>query len=459
MSNKIDTTSGNNLEKRYGLIMAICMVVGSVIGSGIFFKAQKILICTGGRTGLGVLAWLVGGLIMISCACSFGIIAARKKDCNGIVDYAEELCGEKYGYTFGWFMATMFFPTQTAVIAWVTSKFLGAIFGWEYYSAQCILVAVLILVVAFLTNILSPVVAGKVQISTTVIKFIPLLFMAIFGTIAGAKSGMTVENFSYVAEDAGPLGGGMFTAICATAYAYEGWIYATTISSEMKNPTKDLPRALIFGSFIVIFIYVAYYIGLTGTTDNATLMTGGDDAVKGAFAALIPRFGGTGLFVMIVVSCYGALNGLMMATVRSFYSLAIKGKGYKPELFSQIGHRTKMPVYGGFASLILCVLWLIFYYGAWLDPQPWFGLFCFDVSEIPILTLYAMYLPLFYRLVLTCKGNVKIIIPVLAIFGSLFMLLASIVSHRLTIIVYLIIFAVIMIIGIPGNRKRQIDSV
>ena len=93
----------NQLEKRYGLITAICVVVGIVVGSGVFFKAEKILVCTDGRTTLGILAWLIGGIIMVSCAYVFGVLASHHEKCNGIVDYAEEMCGEKYGYVVGWF--------------------------------------------------------------------------------------------------------------------------------------------------------------------------------------------------------------------------------------------------------------------------------------------------------------------------------------------------------------------
>ena len=71
-------------------------------------------------------------------------------------------------------------------------------------------------------------------------------------------------------------------------------------------------------------------------SDNATMMAGGEAGAKIAFAALFSRIGGTGVFVLIIVSCYGVLNGLMMANVRGFYSLAVRGKGYNPKMFSQV---------------------------------------------------------------------------------------------------------------------------
>ena len=79
----------NKLERRYGLFTAICMVVGIVIGSGVFFKAQTILQKTEGNMPLGILAWVIGGLIMIVCILAFAAMAQRYEKVNGIVDYAE----------------------------------------------------------------------------------------------------------------------------------------------------------------------------------------------------------------------------------------------------------------------------------------------------------------------------------------------------------------------------------
>ncbi len=88
----------SKLSKKYGLITAIAMVVGIVIGSGVFFKAEKVLTATGGNLSLGILAWLIGGAIMIVCAYTFSILATRYEHVNGIVDYAENSLGKKYAY-------------------------------------------------------------------------------------------------------------------------------------------------------------------------------------------------------------------------------------------------------------------------------------------------------------------------------------------------------------------------
>lgn len=88
---------GNKLEKKYGLFTAICMVVGIVIGSGVFFKAQTVLTKTNGNMPLGILAWLIGGVIMLCCVLTFANMAQKYEKVNGIVDYAEAPWGVRMG--------------------------------------------------------------------------------------------------------------------------------------------------------------------------------------------------------------------------------------------------------------------------------------------------------------------------------------------------------------------------
>ena len=108
---------GNKLDKKYGLFTAIAMVIGIVIGSGVFFKAEKVLTATKGNLLLGIIAWIIGGVIMITCAYTFAVMATKYEYVNGVVDYAEAAMGKKYGYYVGWFMAVIYYPTLTAVLA------------------------------------------------------------------------------------------------------------------------------------------------------------------------------------------------------------------------------------------------------------------------------------------------------------------------------------------------------
>lgn len=449
-------TMNEGLTKKYGLMMAIAMVIGIVIGSGVFFKAEKILVATGGNLPLGILAWIIGGFIMVVCAYVFATMATRYEKINGIVDYAEVSVGNQYAYMVGWFMATIYYPTITSVLVWVSARYFSVLMGWDITGGQCMVVACFFLVTSYAINALSPILAGKFQVTTTAIKLIPLLLMAILGTIAGLSNGMTFTNFSTIVEEVN-TGTALFTAVVASAFAYEGWIIATCINAELKNSKKNLPIALVLGTIIVGVIYILYYIGLAGAASNEVMMAGGEAGAKIAFTNIFGSIAGTLLMVFVVISCLGTLNGLMIGCVRGLYSLAARNQGPSPETFAQIDKKTNMPTNSSILGVFLTALWLLYFYGANLTT-PWFGVFSFDSSELPIVTLYAMYFPIFIMIMIK-ERNLSVfkrfIMPVIALLASLFMVVAAIYAHKMAVVYYLIIFAAFMLTGSFFYKKRR----
>ena len=225
------------LEKKYGLVTAICMVVGTLIGSGVFFKAQAILQKTGGDMTTGIIAWIIGGFIMLACILPFARMAQKYERVNGIVDYAEATVGSKYAYIIGWFMSTIYYPCLTAVLAWLSARYtldflvsvnpdisllIPAAEGGTIVGPECMALTTLYLVLAYAMNALSPKLAGKFQVSTTVIKLIPLGLMAVVGIVYGLANGTLANNFNYAATAPAIDGNPLFVAVCATAFAYEG---------------------------------------------------------------------------------------------------------------------------------------------------------------------------------------------------------------------------------------------
>ncbi len=452
----------DQMQKRYGLFTAICMVVGIVIGSGVFFKAQDILNYTGGNLALGILAWVIGGVIMIVCAFNFANFATKYLKVNGVVDYAEAIVGPRYAYMTGWFLTAIYYPAMTAVLAWVSARYTLILFNAnaDITSGLCMSLGAFYLCLAYAVNVLSPRIAGKFQVSATVIKLIPLAIIVVVGTIAGLANGNTTEAFASSVKTSSSSFDSVFAGIGAAAFAYEGWIIATSINSELKDAKKNLPRALVIGTAIIMMIYITYFIGLTGGASVEVLETQGSTA---AFKNLFGTVGSTVLNVFIVISCLGTLNGLMLANTRSLYSLSARGVGPAPKTFSQLDPQTNMPLNSSALTLLFCGAWYFYFYGANLT-SPIFGPFSFDSSELPIITVYALYIPIFIMFIAKeGKGNVfkNVIMPALAIICSLFMIFVAIYAHGIVkykaaaasgefsfpVLFYLIVFAVIMAIG------------
>lgn len=458
------------LTRKYGLPTAICMVVGTVIGSGVFFKAQNVLNATGGNMPLGIAAWAITGLLMIICSAQFAIMATKYEKVSGVVDYAEATCGKSYAYIIAWFMVNIYYPGMTSVLAWVSARYFGVLFGWDMTSANVMMLAGVFLIASYTMNALSPKLAGKFQISATVIKLIPIVLMAVVGTVVGLSNGTLTGNFTNVVKEAvGGTSGGLFAAIVATVFAYEGWIVATSINAELENPKKNLPIALIIGAFIVVIAYILYYIGVAGGASNAVLMEKGATT---AFSNIFGTVGGTLLNICIVVSCLGTLNGLMVGATRGMYAIAARDEGPRPKMFAQVDKETNMTTNSAIWGLFICALWLVYFYGANLT-EGWFGLFNFDSSELPIVTIYALYIPMFIAWMIKEKdaGVLKrFILPLAATISCAFMVFAAVYAHGITpylnakkdgvfsfpVLFYLIIFAVIMLIGIfVKNSKKK----
>ena len=433
------------------------MVVGTVIGSGIFFKAEAVLKGTGGNLGIGILAFIIMGIVMIISACTFGIVAQSHEGVDGLVGFAKASCGKTYSYYVGWFMAVVYYPSLVGVLCWLPARYFGVLIGWEDpTSGPVMTLAIFFMVVTYLMNALAPKLAGKFQISTTIIKLIPLLLMAVVGTIVGLSNGQINYNFANVVDPSVAPLAGLFGGVVSLSFAFEGWICATSIGSELKDSKRNLPKALLIGTVIVAVVYVVYYIGLSGAIDSATLMANAQSGAKSAFMNVFGQVGGIAIFAFVSISCWGTCNGLMMAVTRGMYDLAADGENEKLAMFRNIDPTTNMPTNSTVFGIFVSGLWLVYFYGANLTAG-WFGPFCFDSSELPIITLYALYIPIYFSLMKrndlsAFRGKVM---PILATLCSLFMVYATIRAYHIKVLFYLIIFVVILLIGafFKGGRK------
>ena len=465
----------NQMQRKYGLFTAICMVVGIVIGSGVFFKAQDILKKTGGDMPMGVIAWVIGGAIMLACLLAFAFMGQKYEKVNGVVDYAEATVGKDYGYMMGWFITTIYFPAMTSVLAWITARYtlvfltsvgmpLGA--GSNPVTGpECMILALFFMAISYAVNALSPKLAGKVQTSTTVIKLIPLGLMMVVGVGYGLIKGTLADNFVATTVVEGVSSSPLFAAVCATAFAYEGWIIATSINSELKDSKKNLPKALVIGGIVIAAVYIFYYIGVAGGATNAQLI---EEGAQIAFLNIFGNVFGKILNLFIAVSCFGTLNGLMLGTSRGMYSVAARGRGPAPKMFGKVDECTDMPSNSCVFALAISAAWLVYFYFANLwagdvngQSVSWAGKpFAFDSSELPVITIYLMYIPIFIQWIRKEKEESlvrRFIMPILAIIGSVFMVVAGVFSHRMGCLWYIIVYAAVMLLGWvldAPNRKK-----
>ena len=456
------------LNKKYGLFTAICMVVGIVIGSGIFFKAKDVLVASGGNSLYSILAWVISGLIMVIIATTFAVMATKYEKVNGAVDYAEAMCGSRYSYFVGWFMSLIYYPAMTAVLAWVSARYTLVVFGYAeaplafltdgrstLNSPEVITISLFYLILAFFINTIAPRIAGKFQISATIVKLVPIAFIAVVGTVVGLINGTLGANFA-IGEMISPENGGLFAAICSTVFAYEGWIVATSINSEMKDSKKNLPIALCVGTLIIVAAYTLYNLGILGLAGIGEVTTNGTTVAFKFFGGAVASI----INILVVISCLGTLNGLMLGGVRGIYSLSVRGQGIAPDTFSEVDKKTEIPHNSAIFCLMMCAIWFVYFifFGLGVFDFGAVSKYAFDSSELPIITLYSLYIPILIAMMKKEKelGVFKrFVLPLLSLAGIGVIIYASIDKHGMNNVWYLIVFAVIMLIGALVEKKRH----
>ena len=446
-----------NLQKKYGLLTAISLVVGAVIGSGIFFVNETIFGRVGGNLFYAVLAWLIGGAIMFVMMWVWGQLAGGKAGMGGLMEYTDDLLGKTYSYFLGWFLGTILYPAFVAVLAWVTARFTATLLGWDMVNTggHVWMLAGVYMVGIYVMNVISPKLAGIFQVSTTFIKVIPLILMGVIGVIFGISTGTTTENLTFVVDPDSILAvsNPLFYAILSTVFAYAGSEEVLMMSSEIKDREKTLPKAIIIGSIIIIAIYVIYTIGVFGAIDAGTLSTAG--GVTAAFQNIFGQVFGSVLTVFVIISCLGAMNSAMMAGSRAFYALAIRGKGPAPEYVSQVDAKTDMPPTSAALSLLFCgiIFFIVFANAQDLAGYPyvyhrrWFGDVNFAVSSLAPVTLMALYIPVFIAVMFKqSKWSFlnRFIMPALSVTGALALIYMVFYTNFVGALWYLGFFAIIM---------------
>lgn len=423
-------TEKNNVQQkeelmapRYGLFTTITMIVGICIGSGIFFKSDNVLKATGGSVPLGILAFVFGAFSIIFGGLAVSELAARTDKPGGLVTYAEEFVSSRFACAIGWFQTFIYIPGLTCVVSWVVGVYTLQFFGIESNLELEVLIGFIFLTLCFVYNVLAPTIAGHLQNAATVIKLIPLVLVTVFGLVLGNPA----EGFKdFQVSEA--LSGSWLAAVGPIVFSYDGWIISTTISHEVKNSKKNLPRALVIGPIFVLAIYVMYFLGVTSYLGADKVMTLGDSHVFEIFNGWLGDIGAKLLFIFVIISVMGTINGIVLGYIRMPFSLALRGDmlPFSKQL-SHVNPKLKMPMQSAILAYVMCVAWLSLHY---LTTK--FGLLPnSDVSEISIVSSYALYSILYFQVFrLWRAGKVKgalrgVIIPLLAVVGAVLVLVGG----------------------------------
>ena len=398
----IHTHQDKELVKGLGLTSATMLVMGSMIGSGIFIVSAEISREVS-SPALLIGAWVITGFLTIVGALSYGELAAMMPRAGGQYVYLRGSLGPLWGFLYGW---TLFLVIQTGTIAAVGvafGKFLG-VFWPAISSSHWILhfwkvpkfmigpielggmdvglntqnlIAIIVVAVLSVINIFGVKTGAAIQNVFTTAKVSGLLGLVIFGVLLGRNAQALAANFgSNFWKNAGlgtlhDVGSGAFvTTLTVLAIAQVGslfsadaWNNVTFTAGEVKNPSRNLPLSLAMGTGVVIALYIAcnfIYLGalpLWGSPNGTTLLERGiqyasEDRV--ATAVMTQMFGSAGGWLMaiaIMISGFGCCNGLILAGARVYYAMAKDGLFFRN--VSKLHPKYKTPT----VSLMVQMVW------------------------------------------------------------------------------------------------------
>lgn len=440
------------LKKTIGMSAALSTVVGMVIGAGVFFKPQAVYSTTGGEPGLGIIAWVVAGIITITAGLTAAEVSAAIPKTGGMMIYIKEIYGEKLGFLTGWMQTVLFFPGTIAALAVIFAEQATALIG---NPSLLLPIAVGIILLDAGLNTLGSKTGGSIQTVSTLCKLIPLVLIMIFGFIKGSGDNAILTP---IVGDGISVGSVLGQILIAVLFAYDGWINVGALAGEMKNPGKDLPKAIVGGLSVVMAVYLAINLAYLWVLPANELAQYSAPAAAVA-TEIFGQVGGKIITVGILISVFGTLNGFILTGSRVVYTLASEK--------TLPGHKSLSKLNGSQvpANSIILIAGLSAVYA--LSGQ--FNL----LSDLAIFAIWIFYVLTFIGVIKLRKDQPNLyrpyrvplypVIPVIAIVSGIFVVVNQLLFAGLKTTIISVGGLIVTAIGIPVynhmTKKNRAESV
>jgi basic amino acid/polyamine antiporter, APA family len=314
----------SKLPRTLGLWSSVALVVGITIGSGIFRSpagiAQKVP-----NPEMMLLLWILGGAITLCGALSLGELAAALPETGGLYAFLREGWGRPAAFLFGWSELVLIRANALGGIAVVFGEYLLRSIGIDpiehYVVARSLSAAAIAFAAA--ANIRGAGIGAFIVGIATWAKFTALAVLALSAFLIGSRHGASVANLTTGTGE--PLAlGAMGLALVSILWAYDGWADLSFASGEVKDPQRNLPRAIILGTLAIIVIYVATNIAYL-YVNPITAVAQSRLVAADTMLALFGRAGVVLVSIFVMISSFSSLNGSMLASPRVFFAMADDG--------------------------------------------------------------------------------------------------------------------------------------
>jgi amino acid transporter len=306
--------------KSLSLFDAICLIVGVIIGAGIYETTPAVAGCMGGWGGM-MSVWLFGGLLALCGALCYAELATTYPHQGGDYVYLNRAYGSWAGFMFGWGQLAIIRPGDIALMAFVFARYASTLYApfpdpGTFYAALAVVVLTTI-------NILGVRESKWTQNALAVVKVAGLLFIVAAGLLA--------PGVRYVPHAGCPADGGLKLAMILVLFTYGGWNEMAYVAAEIKKPQKNIPRALVVGTLVV----AALYLLINGAFLHALGFEGlaaSESVAVDAVVTVLPDSAARLIGIIICISALGAVNGLVFTGARISYAM---GTGHK--VFQALG--------------------------------------------------------------------------------------------------------------------------
>lgn len=402
------------LKKEIGLAVAMSLVMGTVIGSGIFMKPGKVIEATG-SSSMALLAWVLGGILSIAGGLTIAEVSVRIPKTGGLYVYLEEVYGKVWGFLCGWMQTLIYGPAIIGALGLYFGLLLGDLFALP--TSWNLGLGILTVLFLAVMNGFGTKYGGTIQVVTTVCKFVPIIMIIIFGLTMGNEQVLAVGSGSTERL-------GMGAAMLATLFAYDGWMLVGFVAGEMKNPSKHLPIAIVGGLSIVTAAYVIINVAMLHVIPAPEMVTLGTKAAGTAATRLLGPMGGKLVTIGILISIFGCLNGKILAFPRIAYAMAARKQLPFSRLLSKVSPRSGVPVVAMCFEVALALLVMVFSNPDYLSDMAVFAVYLFYILSFIAVFVLRKREPNFT----TYRVPLYPVVPLIAILGSLFIVGTTLVN-------------------------------
>ena len=354
MTASAPTSGSNGLSRRLGRGAAVAIVVGSVIGSGVFLKPGQIA-QDGGDFGISILAWILGGGISLIgglCMCELALMMPQS---GGHYVYIREAYGRGPAFLAGWNDTIMSQPAANAALAVAGTNALYQLLGQGKSAPPGIVLMMALAVIGLLsmTNILGVAWGGLVQSITTVIKAGFLVLCACLPLYFATIGSDVVSFANYSTVNPAAMGESFIDKLAlvmvSVMWAYAGWHFIAPVAEEVKDPKKNITTAIVGGIGILMVIYVAFNVALHSMLPMDRMANAGSSAPQEALYSLFlpsgenyAQLARNCVSAVIVISTFSAINSGLLVIPRITYAMARDGVFFAA--FSRTHRRYRTPV-------------------------------------------------------------------------------------------------------------------